>query len=449
MKKITTLTLLAIAFLLTTCKNLDNADPAPRNTFLKFYEGPYSMTAAAIEKIPGGFAVLANMVSPSNNSTINQTILFETDESGLRIGDYHKYDNVTAKSFKPLINGESLSGFIVVGDSVIINPNVDQAANVSISSLAALVIPADYNTVDTKRIYITDQQPLTPNHPVKDDYFGESVNLTSNGEAIILGTFKRGIVNQQNAPSQQMLFGLTQSRDSSWFKTYPLLANTYANAKSIHHSNGNIIWATAIADVQGDFTSSYLAIPFVKEQSVPVNFSQTGETSTQLFLPADIQPASSPAFGYGVVGTYSQITDGSKGNIFFLRVDANGTIIPGSDRYFDGIGSFNATPQNKDNSEIVDEGKAIAATSDGGFVLVGTMTTTPQKGNGGKDLFVIKVNAVGDIVWIKTMGGTGDEEPAGVTEASNGDIIVCGTNTLSGYASVFLMRMDRNGELTN
>lgn len=122
----------------------------------------------------------------------------------------------------------------------------------------------------------------------------------------------------------------------------------------------------------------------MKEQSVPVNFSQTGETSTQLFLPADIQPASSPAFGYGVVGTYSQITDGSKGNIFFLRVDANGTIIPGSDRYFDGIGSFNATPQNKDNSEIVDEGKAIAATSDGGFVLVGTMTTTPQKVMGAK-----------------------------------------------------------------
>jgi hypothetical protein len=448
MKKITTFILIATAFLLTTCKNLDNADPAPRNTFLKFYEGPYSMTAAAIEKIPGGFAVLANMVSPSNNSTINQTILFETDEIGIRIGDYHKYDNITAKSFKPLINGETLNGFIIVGDSIIINPNVDQAANVSISSMAVLVLNDDF--AETRdRLYITDKQDLSINHPVKDDYFGGPVNLTENGEAIVLGTFKRGIVNQQNAPEEQMLFGLTQSRDSSWFKTYPLLANTYSNAKSIHASDGNIIWATAIADVQGDFTSSYLAIPFVQEQSVPINFSQAGETSTQLFLPSDIQPASSPAFGYGVVGTYSQITDGSKGNIFFLRVAANGTIIPGSDRYFDGIGSFNTAPQNKDNSEILDEGKAITATSDGGFVLVGTMTTTPQKGNGGKDLFIIKVNAIGDIVWIKTMGGTGDDDPAGVTEASNGDIIVCGTNTLSGYASVFLMRMDKNGELTN
>ena len=150
MKKINTFILFATAFLLTTCKNLDNADPAPRNTFLKFYEGPYSMTAAAIEQIPGGFAVLANMVSPSDNSTINQTILFETDEIGIRIGDYHKYDNITAKSFKPLVNGESLNGFIIVGDSVIINPNVDQAANVSISSMAVLVLDDDFaETRDT------------------------------------------------------------------------------------------------------------------------------------------------------------------------------------------------------------------------------------------------------------------------------------------------------------
>lgn len=441
--------IIGLALLAVTCKNLDSAEPSPRSTFIKFFEGPYSMTAAGIEKVPGGFVILANMISSDPDSTLTQTVLIETDEHGLRVGNYHTYNNVIGKSFKPSITGQTLNGFIVVGDSVIINPNVDQAANVSISSLAVLIIPASYSPDLTRRLYITDNQPLSVSHPVKDDYFGGSVTLTQNGEAIILGTFKKGIINQQNSPEEQLLFGLSQSQDSSWFKVYPLLANTYANAKSIHYNNGNIIWATAIADVQGDFTSSYLAIPFVQEQSVPVNFSLAGETSTQLFLPSDIQPASSPAFGYGVVGTYSQVTDGSKGNIFFLRVDANGTIIPGSDRYFDGIGSFLNTTQDKNNSEIKDEGKVITATSDGGFVIAGTMTTTPQKGNGGKDLFLLKLNAVGDIVWIKTMGGAGDEEPAGVTEATNGDIIVCGTNSQGGYSSVFLMRMDRNGDLTN
>lgn len=440
------LSIIGLAIISVTCKNLDSAEPSPRSTFIKFFEGPYSMTAAAIEKVPGGYVILANMVSSDPDSTLTQTLLIETDEQGLRVGEYHKYNNVVGKSFKPIISGETVNNFIIVGDSVIIDPNVDQAANVSISSLAVLLLNEAFS--ETNRLFITDNQPLSPNHPVKDDYFGGAITLSDNG-AVVLGTFKRGIVNQQNAPGEQLLFGLTQSRDSSWFKTYPLLANTYTNAKSIHYTNGNIIWATAIADVQGDFVSSYLAIPFVQEQSVPVNFSQSGETSTQLFLPSDIQPASSSAFGYGVVGTYSEITDGSKGNIFFLRVDANGTIIPGSDRYFDGIDSFINPTQNKNESSILDEGKAITATSDGGFVLVGTMTTTPQKGNGGKDLFLIKLNAVGDIVWIKTIGGAGDEEPAGVTEATNGDIMVCGTNTQGGYSSVFLMRIDKNGELTD
>lgn len=441
------LVILAASCIVFTCKNIDTADPSPRSTFIKFYEGPQTMEAAAVERIPGGFAILANTITSSNEESIVQTVLIETDESGNRIGDFHLFSNITGKSFKSVVTNGAISGYIIVGDSIYIDPTAEQAANVLISSMSVLVLNSSFQ--EEKRIYISDQKPLSGNHPVKDDFYGGSVNLTGTGSAIVLGTFREGIVNQQSAPAEQLLFGLNASLDSSWVKYYPLLSNTYANAKSIHYSNGNIIWASAIADVQGDFTSSYITVPYVKEQSVPVNFSTLGETSTQLFLPSDMQPASSPAFGYGVVGTYSESPDGSKGNMFFLRVGTDGTIIPGSDRYFDGISSFASATVDKNTSEIVDAGEAIASTSDGGFVLAGTLTTIPEKGNGGKDLLLVKVNAAGDLVWIKTIGGTGDEVPAAITETSNGDLLICGTNSLSGYASVFLMRMDKNGELKN
>jgi hypothetical protein len=276
--------------------------------------------------------------------------------------------------------------------------------------------------------------------------------LTDTG-VIILGTYKVGVVNQQTAPEKQLLFALDNDLelDSAWFKTYDLLGNTYLNSKSIHYSNGKIIWASAIADIQGDFTFSYVTIPLVEEQSVFENFSHLGQTTLQLFIPSDIQPASSPAFGYGVVGTYSEQTDGLKGNMFFLRVDVNGNIIPGSDRYFDGIESFGVdiTDVDKNTSAIVDNGEAITSTSDGGFVQAGTMTTNPEKGKGGKDLFLVKVNAIGDVVWMKTMGGTGDEVPVSINETGTGDLLVCGTNTIDDYASVFLMKMDKNGEQKN
>ena len=248
-----------------------------------------------------------------------------------------------------------------------------------------------------------------------------------------------------------MLFALNSNQDSTWFKTYDLLSNTYANARSVHYSNGKIIWATAIADVQGDFTSSYLAIPKVSEESVFENFNAFGQNSTQLFLPQDIQPAKTAAFGYGVVGTYSQATDGSKANMFFLRVDTEGNVVPGSDRYFDGIESLaiGASDIDKDISSIADNGEAITSTSDGGFVLAGTMTTNPTKGNGGKDLFVVKITGNGTMLWAKTLGGSGDEVVSAIRETADGGLLFCGTNTLGDYSSIFVIKTDKNGKLKN
>jgi hypothetical protein len=434
--------LILISCIVLSCQNLENADPAPRNTFIKFYEGVYSINAVAVEKIPTGFVILANTNSITEKGLQVRTILIETDEQGNRIGDFHQFNNLTGKAFKPIINNGTVSKYIIVGDSTLINPTEQQAANVTITSLGVLVLDGSFG--EEKRKYLKDNS----NKEIKDDFFAGSISITNTGGAVVLGTFKEGLVNQQNTPEEQLLWGFDADLDSAWLNKFPLLSNTYSNAKSMHYHNGNLIWASAIADVQGDFISSYIAIPFVKEQSVPVNFSTIGETTSQRFLPQDIQPATSLAFGYGVVGTYSENTDGSKGNLFFLRVSVEGTIIPGSDRYFDGITSITEIA-TKNSSDIIDSGNAITGTSDGGFLLAGTITTNPSKGNGGKDILLIKVNAQGEQVWIKTMGGTGDEVPISVTEASGGDLIVCGTNTLSNYATAFLIRVDKNGELKN
>ena len=97
---------------------------------------------------------------------------------------------------------------------------------------------------------------------------------------------------------------------------------------------------------------------------------------------------------------------------------------------------------------IIDEGEAIAATKDG-FVLAGSFTTIPAKGKGGKDIFLVKVDDLGNMLWAKTFGGSGDETVSVVRETDDGGLIICGTNTLGGYSSIFLIRTDKNGELKN
>lgn len=447
MKK-SVLYIIVAAFLAITCNNLDVADIAPRTTFLKFYEGPYSITASSLEIIPDGYIMVGNMFVEDevNDTTYFETIVIKTDKNGNRTGEYNRIPGGTGKSIKPLINNGTVTGYVVVGDRILIDPLKEQAANVSISSLRALYLNNNLEPVDSILISETDPTAL-----YKEDFTGESVEITSDGRILILGTVKRGVVNQQTAPAEPFILALKSDFTFDWSKRYDLIGRTSQNSKSIHYNNGKIIWAAAIADVAGDFVNSWVGIPIVDENSIFPNFSVIGQNTDQLFIPNDIQPASSTSFEeYGVVGTYSQDTKGSKGNIFFLRVDINGNIIPGSDKYFDAIDlPINGSLASEDDSFIIDTGEAITSTKDNGFVLAGTIDTNDDKGNGGKDLFLIKVNAFGDPVWSKTIGGAGDETPVTIRETAEGDLVICGTNKLGNYSTVFLMKTDKDGELKN
>ena len=427
--------------LLLACKNIEPEEPSPLNSFIRFYEGPYSMKAQGVEKIPGGFVILAVMTSGTISNPVIQTVIIETDEKGIKQRG-STYNNIIGKSFKPIIKNGLVDRYIIVGDKIFIDPLQEQAANVSISSMEILVISNSLDSLTSKEL--SDKRAISASHPVKDDYYGASVTINKDGEVILLGTFKKGIVNQQSAPEEQLLFGLTETLDSAWVKFLPLLGNTFLNSRSIQSDNKNIVWATAVADVQGDFTSSYVAIPFVQENSFPSNYSMIGENSPQLYLPRDIQPFASTDFGYGVTGTYSSNTDGSKGNIFFFKVDVYGNIILGSERFFDGETQIEST--NKNSSDILDGGEALIGTSDGGFALAGSFVNTSTTD---KDIVLIKVNAFGDKQWSRTMGALGDQEPVAIRESNNGDLLICGTHTLGNYSTIFLMRTDRNGEVKN
>jgi hypothetical protein len=92
-----------------------------------------------------------------------------------------------------------------------------------------------------------------------------------------------------------------------------------------------------------------------------------------------------------------------------------------------------------------DFGHAVTLTSDGGYVVVGA---TSSYGAGSFDVYVIKTNSVGDIIWTKTYGADQEDGGNGVIETSDGGYIVAGW-TFSygeGYADVYLIKTDANGD---
>src|SRR5690606_11119088 len=116
---------------------------------------------------------------------------------------------------------------------------------------------------------------------------------------------------------------------------------------------------------------------------------------------------------------------GDNASRVFARVTSSGNFMAGSERYYDGTLSAANMPVGVVESASSDSGEALCATSDGGFVLAGTMSTTPLRGNGGRDIFLVKVNGLGDIHWNKVWGGTGDEAIGSITATSDGGLLLC------------------------
>lgn len=92
-----------------------------------------------------------------------------------------------------------------------------------------------------------------------------------------------------------------------------------------------------------------------------------------------------------------------------------------------------------------DEGWSIRATRDGGFILCGT---TASSGAGYGDLWLIKVNSIGDSIWAKTYGGAGGESGFAVRETTDDGFIAVGcTGSFGeGYSSVYTVRVSSTGD---
>jgi hypothetical protein len=86
---------------------------------------------------------------------------------------------------------------------------------------------------------------------------------------------------------------------------------------------------------------------------------------------------------------------------------------------------------------------------DGGYLLAGSSITSTARGNGGADIFIIRIDPFGNMLWNQIIGGNGDESVSTVKETSDGGFLICGTLDLAGLTSMYVLKTDRNGELKN
>lgn len=82
----------------------------------------------------------------------------------------------------------------------------------------------------------------------------------------------------------------------------------------------------------------------------------------------------------------------------------------------------------------IEQGKAIALDYQGGLYLTGFISGTTYShfgtdsiiSNGQRDVFVAKYDTLGNYIWVKSFGGTGDDEGTDIAVDDNGNVIVVG-----------------------
>ncbi len=131
--------------------------------------------------------------------------------------------------------------------------------------------------------------------------------------------------------------------------------------------------------------------------------------------------------GYVMLG-YSNSFGTGDYDIYLVKTDVNGNLL------------WTKTYGGAD----WDFGFDIALLHDGGFILLGE---TFSYGSGNNDIYAVRTNSVGDTIWTKTFGGSGFEKPSDVIFTSDSNIVIIGESTSSGAGleDIYIIKIDTLG----
>jgi hypothetical protein len=110
---------------------------------------------------------------------------------------------------------------------------------------------------------------------------------------------------------------------------------------------------------------------------------------------------------------------------------------------------------------LEDDATRIVATSDGGYLFAARSYSNDGDVTGhhgsttGSDYWVVKIDSVGNIQWEKSYGGTGNDAPFGLTRTDDNGYVLCGDCTSNdgdvtgnhGGSDIWVMKINDTGKL--
>jgi hypothetical protein len=328
------------------------------------------------------------------------------------------------------INQTADGGFIVVGSTVSADSGAAGSGNTVpypgsggvITGLGSLLIAASYDAGDfTKAQKYTIRVESAVGRVVTSTTTGAAGYASADRDILVMKLDSSGTLQWLNVYGSNYDdegYGIRQTSDGGYVLAGYTEARGNRDALVIRlDSAGNVVWQKVLGGRYADFAS---------------DIRQTGDN------------------GFIVVGTTYSSNSGDvgvnhgSGDIWVIRMDPSGTIV--WQKLLGGYGD--------------DNGYSIHQTIDGGYVLTGN-TYSDNSGDvgpnhGSDDMWVVKLDSVGNIQWQKVLGGNAHEAGYGVRQTHDGGYVAAGVTGSSnngdvgashGNGDFWVVRLDSSGNI--
>ena len=133
--------------------------------------------------------------------------------------------------------------------------------------------------------------------------------------------------------------------------------------------------------------------------------------------------------GFILVGSTSSLGTTEMPDVYVIRTDSNGDTI--WTKTYGG-----------DSTDI---GYSIQQTSDGGFIITGS---TNSFGDSNDDVYLVRIDSIGDTLWTRTYGGAKMDKGSSVQETSDEGFIITGETLSFGVYqfTLYLIKTNSNGD---
>ncbi len=210
-----------------------------------------------------------------------------------------------------------------------------------------------------------------------------------------------------------------------WSKTYGGIDFESINAAQITMDGGYILTGTSLSFDAVDGRTVYLI------RTDPNGDTLWTRTYGGIFGSQSLDIIQTSDSGFAIAGQID-VSGTNILDVLLMRIDADGNLL------------WTKSYGGSEN----DYGASLINTNDGGFLITGSTKSFDPLSND-DDLYLIKTNANGDLMWSRTYGGGGYDVGSSVVQTTDGGYIAGGITESfgAGARDVYVLKTDANGNL--